>query len=783
MVDLRGRPRHPGGPPARRLEALRRTNLQVRRAPVPSVATADTHVDVRVRRQTQRGANEPAPRFSDGQSRTHNLWRLITSPGQDVGQGQNGLSAGDVRTQEHGPRKRERSDTLYTHSSPGKTRHVGPKRRSYGSRLEERSPGNVEDVSGGDVGDGSGWCHPLGEADLRDAQLQSDDHVEGPGAVTTGAGGRARVVRRGGRGLADARLRHGELEQSAEIRCQNAHEQKQRQPHVQPPLYHPGDRPRAGPLQAPQQPTRLDTDRFRWSNAIVLISQKIDFAWLSAVGIALLAAAVPAFGQAAGAAEDHQPATRLSGYMEFHYNKPELADGRLDFHRFVLLVTHEFSPRIRFVGELELEHALVEGLEEAGELELEQAYVDFLLSRGFNIRAGMLLMPVGILNERHEPPVFYGVERTFVDTVIVPTTWFEVGAGVHGEVGRGWRYRLFVTSPLNAVEFSAEEGLRGGRQRGAETNIGRAALTGRAEYVGLRGLTTGISFWTGKSGFELRPRFDVPVSSGGSRRALHPRPARTARPGRLRGHRQRRRAERHHRPHDRRRPEYRAGAAGRLCGSGLSHPRGPPLGRCRRVRRYENFDTQFRMPAGARADSRPRPRCVGRGGNLLARARHRGEGRLRHSAEPEHRDHGTQRVQRRSGMVVLMRRIVLGIVAAAAATSVMGLCGARASRPSPAVQKVEVTAERFAFQPSEIRTTVGTTLEVVLTSDDTTHGFRIKGEGVNVQIPKRGRGTITRDLHAQQAGRYTFECSRICGAGHGFMRGTIVVVERQADDK
>ena len=70
----------------------------------------------------------------------------------------------------------------------------------------------------------------------------------------------------------------------------------------------------------------------------------------------------------------------LSGYMDFHYNKPEFSDGALDFHRFVLLVTHSFSDRIRFVSELEIEHALVEGGEEEGELELEQAYVDFLLS-------------------------------------------------------------------------------------------------------------------------------------------------------------------------------------------------------------------------------------------------------------------------------------------------------------------------------------------------------------------------------------------------------------------
>ena len=227
---------------------------------------------------------------------------------------------------------------------------------------------------------------------------------------------------------------------------------------------------------------------------------------------ALLAAAPTAAQPAAPPPPPVERATALSGYMEFHFNKPELGDGQLDFHRFVLLVTHRFSDRIRFVGELELEHALVEGLEEAGELELEQAYVDFLLSRRFNVRAGMLLMPIGIINERHEPPIYYGVERPFVDTVIVPTTWFEVGAGVHGELGRGWRYRAFVTSPLDASQFSAEEGIRGGLQKGSETNIGRAAVTGRLEYAGVRGLTVGASVWTGRSGFAFRPRFEVPVT-------------------------------------------------------------------------------------------------------------------------------------------------------------------------------------------------------------------------------------------------------------------------------
>jgi len=225
----------------------------------------------------------------------------------------------------------------------------------------------------------------------------------------------------------------------------------------------------------------------------------------------LVLLSAPVFAQATQKAPE-PPRTALSGYMDFHFNNPEFSDAQLDFHRFVLLVTHSFSERIRFVGELELEHAVVEGLEEKGELELEQAYVDFLLSRSFNVRAGMMLMPIGIINERHEPPVYYGVERPFNDTVIIPTTWFEAGAGVHGELGRGWRYRAFIVAPLDAGEFSAEEGLREGRQKGSEANVGRPAVTGRVEYVAVRGLTLGASGWSGRSGFQFRPVFDVPVS-------------------------------------------------------------------------------------------------------------------------------------------------------------------------------------------------------------------------------------------------------------------------------
>jgi hypothetical protein len=169
----------------------------------------------------------------------------------------------------------------------------------------------------------------------------------------------------------------------------------------------------------------------------------------------------------------------------------------------VLLFNHSFSDRIRFIGEVEIEHALVEGLEESGELELEQAYLDFRLTPALNLRAGMLLTPVGIINERHEPPSFYGVERPFVDTFIIPTTWFDAGGGVHGAFGNGWQYRAYLMAPLDATKITAEEGLAEARQKGFESNVRNVAGTGRLEYVGFPGLTLGASFWRGETGFNF----------------------------------------------------------------------------------------------------------------------------------------------------------------------------------------------------------------------------------------------------------------------------------------
>jgi cytochrome c oxidase subunit II len=132
-------------------------------------------------------------------------------------------------------------------------------------------------------------------------------------------------------------------------------------------------------------------------------------------------------------------------------------------------------------------------------------------------------------------------------------------------------------------------------------------------------------------------------------------------------------------------------------------------------------------------------------------------------------------------MTSLRLRQLLATVALAASS--MPLASAQtppqSSPPSPPRKVVHVVAERFAFAPSEIVVEEGTVVEIQLRSDDTNHGFRIKGTSTNVVIPKRGRGTMTVTFEATTAGRYTFECSKMCGAGHSMMKGAIVVKPRE----
>lgn len=127
-------------------------------------------------------------------------------------------------------------------------------------------------------------------------------------------------------------------------------------------------------------------------------------------------------------------------------------------------------------------------------------------------------------------------------------------------------------------------------------------------------------------------------------------------------------------------------------------------------------------------------------------------------------------------MVVLMPRLFL-LIAAALTAGQMHVTPLRGQAGAARTQTVHIAAERFSFTPSQVKTTVGTTLTINLTSDDTAHGFSIVGSHVNIEIPKRGRGEASVTFTPDRAGRYVFECSQLCGAGHEFMRGEILVAD------
>jgi len=184
--------------------------------------------------------------------------------------------------------------------------------------------------------------------------------------------------------------------------------------------------------------------------------------------------------------------TRIGGYGELHYNNLD-SGNEFDFHRFVLFFGHQFTDRVRFFSELEVEHALA-GDGAPGEVELEQAYVEFDLNDHHAAKAGLFLMPVGIINETHEPPTFYGVERNPVEKDIIPATWWEGGAALRGELAPGWSYDLAATSGLDVPQSGANAfRIRNGRQKVAEARGEALAYTGRIKWTGLPGVELGVT--------------------------------------------------------------------------------------------------------------------------------------------------------------------------------------------------------------------------------------------------------------------------------------------------
>jgi len=195
--------------------------------------------------------------------------------------------------------------------------------------------------------------------------------------------------------------------------------------------------------------------------------------------------------------------TAVGGYGELTLNAPGNAPAVVDLRRFVLYVGHNFSDRIRFYSEVEVEHAVASS-EDAGEIEIEQAYLDGLLGRGLNLRAGLILMPVGIINIYHEPPTFNGVDRPEVDTLIIPSTWREPGVGIFGELGTGFAYQLYLVNGLDATGFSAETAVADGHQEGMLAHARDFGAVGRLSYEPVLATVFGLSGYFATAGNVLR---------------------------------------------------------------------------------------------------------------------------------------------------------------------------------------------------------------------------------------------------------------------------------------
>ena len=198
------------------------------------------------------------------------------------------------------------------------------------------------------------------------------------------------------------------------------------------------------------------------------------------------------------------PATVLSSYGEINTNRPTKAsqNAQADLRRFVLGLQHRFDAKTKLVAELEVEHS-VSSASDAGEVAIEQAYVEHQLSPRWALRGGLFLMPAGLLNESHEPTAFYGVERNFVETAIIPTTWREGGIQFVGSFDNGLTLQTGISTGFNLNKWDAASGEGRESPLGAihqELALAKArdlALFGALNWRGIPGLQLGGSLFSG----------------------------------------------------------------------------------------------------------------------------------------------------------------------------------------------------------------------------------------------------------------------------------------------
>lgn len=195
----------------------------------------------------------------------------------------------------------------------------------------------------------------------------------------------------------------------------------------------------------------------------------------------------------------------IGGYGEVHYNQPLSGEtrnnGMVDVHRIVMFFGYNFSDRTQFVTEVEFEYAK--------ELWIEQAFVQHRLNRYVNFQAGLMLIPMGIINLYHEPVLFNGVERPIIDNKIAPSTWREIGIGFNGTyLPLAMKYQVMMVNGPQSFDgtnglMNGARGIREGRLKGSKATVSAPNFAGRVEYFGLSNLNIGLSGYVGPSTTKL----------------------------------------------------------------------------------------------------------------------------------------------------------------------------------------------------------------------------------------------------------------------------------------
>ena len=258
-------------------------------------------------------------------------------------------------------------------------------------------------------------------------------------------------------------------------------------------------------MGAPAHAQEPDTTLARLQAQLDAITRQLEELQLGRDVVVEADTSVLGFGPAASKVYKVRQGVSLGGYGEVLYENfasetqsdvPSGLTDQIDALRAIVYVGYKFSDKILFNSEVEFEHG---STEEGGSVSVEFAYLDYRLSPQFGVRAGLLLPPMGFLNEIHEPPAFLGALRPLTEQLIIPSTWRENGIGVFGGT-ESLNYRAYLINGLDATGFTAEEGLREGRQNGAEASAANWGVVGRVDYTGVLGLTVGTSAYAGKSG-------------------------------------------------------------------------------------------------------------------------------------------------------------------------------------------------------------------------------------------------------------------------------------------